>query len=66
LVQRADLYRSSCACRVSGLDSGKKEPAFIPVYFFIALVLFAVRNEFSFSQDAILFLPPVIFPGAVE
>ena len=46
------------------MDIGKKEPAFIPIYLFIALVLFAVRHEFS--QDSLLFLPAVIFPGAVE
>ena len=46
------------------MDIGKKEPAHIPIYLFIALVLFAVRHEFS--QDSLLFLPAVIFPGAVE
>ena len=48
------------------MDIGKKEPAHIPIYLFIALVLFAVRHEFSFSQDSLLFLPAVIFPGAFE
>ena len=46
------------------MDIGKKEPAFIPIYLIIVLVLFAVRHEFS--QDSLLFLPAVIFPGAFE